>query len=204
MLTQATGAISSLFLIYIITSYLFFAIGLQKISEFRGHDKPWLAFIPIANYYLLGFVADDINSYENKRSNYQIILLVLAIISSIFKSIKNILKRNNFNTDNPEYLYFEIKIIVAIVSAIMLGFCFMVLYKIYSDYSPDKAIVMLVCSIIFYFIVPFVLFAIRRNSSVSIQKARDEEQQTQPPHPQQYYQTFPEQQNNSGEITNQF
>lgn len=184
MFTQPTGAISSLLFIYIIASYLFVAIGLHKISELRGHNKPWLAFIPIANYYLLGFIADNINSYQNKRSNYRIVLLVLAIIYSLFKVIKNILKWNILNTDNSPYLYFLVSIVVGILTLVMLVFSFMVLYKIYKDYSPDKAVVMLVLSIIFYFITPFIIFSIRRNPSVSIQKAREQPQQSQ----QQYYQ----------------
>lgn len=70
-----------------ILSYVFLAIGLYSIAKRRGIKKPWLAWIPVANVWLLGCVSDQYQyvvhgAQKSKRKamlTLQIIITVLAV-----------------------------------------------------------------------------------------------------------------------------
>ncbi len=174
---------------FCLISYLFMAFGLYEISKNRGYNKPWLAFIPLANYYLLGAVADNINMSSNKRTHFRIILTISTGATWVFNIIVRIATSiiDGFYNLEPVkaisvgLLLILVSLIMLSISVTSLVFLFIALYKIYKDYSPDNAVLFIVLSIIFIIPVPFFIFAIRKNSSVSIYYAQ------QPQQYQQYY-----------------
>jgi hypothetical protein len=51
--TAIVGFMVFLFLIGLVC-YIFLSIGLMKMAENAGINNAWLAWIPIANYYIMG------------------------------------------------------------------------------------------------------------------------------------------------------
>lgn len=169
--------------------YIFTAISLYAISKKRGYDKPWLAFIPIANFYLMGAIADNINLVIKKKTIFRRLALILSgsfifslimIFVFIFKGVEN----SEAINQNPSLslgiimgvgIFYILIIILRICYLILLGF---ILYRIYMDYTPNNAVAFLVLSLIFK-IHPFFLFSIRNKPSISMYYVNQQ--------PQQYY-----------------
>lgn len=63
-------------------TYVFFAIALYSMAKRRGLYKPWLAWVPIFNVYLLGDIADDICRRQGEEKNYRKILVGVPIMGT--------------------------------------------------------------------------------------------------------------------------
>jgi len=71
-------------LAYSIASYVLNSLGMYTIAKRRGIDKPWLAWIPVVNVWILGSLSDQYryvvkNQVKSKRKT----LLVLSIINTL-------------------------------------------------------------------------------------------------------------------------
>lgn len=74
-----------------IASYVLMALGLYTVAKRRGIHKAWLAWIPVANVWLLGCISDQYRQVakgqvKNRRKlllTLQIVVVVLAILVSI-------------------------------------------------------------------------------------------------------------------------
>lgn len=62
-------------LAYLVVVYILSSIATYKISKSRGYKNAWLAWVPVANSYVLGSIADSIDGYNGKRSYYRHLLL---------------------------------------------------------------------------------------------------------------------------------
>lgn len=153
------------FLIYWAISYVFNSIAYYQISKRRGYQRPWLAWIPFARDYLYGAIADDINIKCGKKTYFGWILLVM----------------NLFATGSLAFLLGDMQrgghigmggYVVGSPWGSLIGLATTVLYYlalsvIYRDYMRGQYTLMLVLSIVFPFISPFVLFSLRNKPSVS-------------------------------------
>ncbi len=74
-----------------IASYVLMALGLYTVAKRRGIHKAWLAWIPVANVWLLGCVSDQYRQVakgqvKNRRKlllTLEIVVVVLAVLVSI-------------------------------------------------------------------------------------------------------------------------
>ena len=176
--------------------YLFNAMGLYKLAKNRGYQYAWLAYIPIASTYILGSIADNINKCYQKKSNLRVWLLVLAIVQSFGSIIYSVVTLASF----PEMIsdsYYGVSssiastlLISSLVSLSSIGFLVIRCiceYKVYTDYAPKNATMLLVLSILLG-LSPFFIFAIRNKPSSSIYYAQQQTQQPQYQPQQQQYQ----------------
>lgn len=125
----------------VVLFYVFESLGLYAIAKRRGVASPGLAWVPVANYWIMGCIADQYDEYTTAKSmNLKNILLWLSI-GSVLAGL--------------------IPFIGWLVGVALLVFMYMALYRIYKSCSPDNAVLLLVLSIIFSVITPFVLFALR-------------------------------------------
>lgn len=67
-------------LAYVITNYVIRALGLYRIAKNNGVENAWLAWIPLADLYLLGKVTGDISLGNRKLKNTALWLLLVPII----------------------------------------------------------------------------------------------------------------------------
>ena len=156
-------------LAFSILSYVFQGISLYTIAKRRGVGSPVLAWIPLANQYLLGCISDDYQSKaKGKRTNRGMLLLafgitnlVLSIVSNGF-SISSITGTSSFNYNDLlsgaflGLLTFGISITASV-------FTYIALHDLYRSCCPERAVVFTVLGIIFSFTIPFFMFSCRNH-----------------------------------------
>lgn len=164
-----------------IAIYLLESISVYKMAKSAEIKNPWLAFIPVANDWVFGTLAEKYKKKNGTKSaRFGIILPVLegivlieAIALTIFTviSIKEItgyaLDAVNTSTEMaPEQfmslipviiLYFAL-MAVAIAYAVVF---FIALWRVYSSFDKSNATLYIVLSVIFTISVPIILFIIR-------------------------------------------
>lgn len=164
-----------------IAIYLLESISVYKMAKSAEIKNPWLAFIPVANDWVFGTLAEKYKKKNGTKSaRFGIILPVLegivlieSIALTIFTviSIKEItgyaLDAVNTSTEMvPEQfmslipviiLYFAL-MAVAIAYAVVF---FIALWRVYYSFDKSNATLYIVLSIIFTISVPIILFIIR-------------------------------------------
>lgn len=197
-----------------IASYVLTSLAIYTISRRRGLRNPWLAWIPVANCWLIGSLSDQY-SYVVKREdkskrkwllalNLLMSGLILAIIvigismigSAVFGSYHNpemILSR----IMGPALGMAGLALPLAGVAIAYAVIYYIALYDIYKSLDPDNAVLFLVLSVIFRVTEPFFLF-FNRDKDKGMPPRRQqnvcEEPPQEPVYEQPEYQSVPEQQ----------
>lgn len=161
--------------------YLLESIGVYKMAKSAEIKNPWLAFIPVANGWVFGTLAEKYKKKNGTKSaRFGIILPVLegivlieAIALTIFTviSIKEITgyALDAVNTSSemaPEQFMSLISVIIlyfalmAVAIAYAVVF-FIALWRVYSSFDKPNATLYIVLSVVFTISVPIILFIIR-------------------------------------------
>lgn len=162
-----------------IAMYLFQAIGLYRMGKRLNISAPGLAFLPVANLYILGRVAQEPVDGK-KRLPYGWILLGLNIGTSVFSSsyafatIRTLVSFiNHADPVNIEdilesflYSYISTSFISGILSIVCSVFYYIALYYLFKNFNPENATLLLVLSIFFGFLTPIFIFA-NRNKPIN-------------------------------------
>ena len=151
-----------------IASYILTALAIYTISRRRGLNKPWLAWIPVVNCWLLGSLSDQyqyVVKGENKSKRKWLIALnilkaalwLLLIILAVFAAGMLI-----FN-DSAEIIGLLVALLGLLLpfAVVTIAFCvirYMALYDVYRSLDPGNAVLYLVLSILFSPTEPFFLF----------------------------------------------
>lgn len=151
--------------------YVFYSIGLYTLAKRRGLRYPGLAFVPAINYWLIGSAADQYDLiYKGRNMKLRHVLLWLSIPFYLLYIIYCVLYFDYMSNIWMSYSFMSFPTALMIVTSIMfpLGIVLTVfhsiaLYKLYRSCTPDNATALLVCSIIFSVIVPFVMFSLRNS-----------------------------------------
>ncbi|MFA9379886.1 MAG: hypothetical protein ACERKO_02385 [Acetanaerobacterium sp.] len=179
--------------------YVINAISFYTIAKNRGYNKPWLAWIPIANDYLRGAIADDINYRHQKSTSFRIWLMVLVIISKagiigvvVVQTIVTVTGfgngmgglsqfamggYNQFMMGSPSRTIMMVLPIVALFFGLFsIGYAviyYFAMYRIYNDYVPHNAVLFLVLSIVVSVTEPFFVLSFRNKPAISIYGAQN-------------------------------
>lgn len=162
-----------------ITFYLLGAFGLYNIAKRRGMNNAFMAFIPIANTYYLGKLADDINATMNKKTNnakriLTLIILVLGlgfvagIVGGVSVGINMLAAKSGMFYSSAIITIFTVLLSIALFACniTLLIFEYIALYTVYKEYSPNNATVFLVLTILFSDAASsIIMFAIRNKKS---------------------------------------
>lgn len=169
------------------------AFGLYSLSKNAGHDKPWLAFIPVANNYVLGRISDDANlRIKGKRTNNRklllglqiglaalVLLAVVILIALLVSSNANMYAYHydgsysyydgyDYRADNPAMvplMFLPILLFLIVALGIVTAvFTYIAIYAIYKAYSPENAEMYLVLSILISLAQPIILFCLRNKT----------------------------------------
>ena len=161
--------------------YLLESIGVYKMAKSAEIKNPWLAFIPVANGWVFGTLAEKYKKKNGTKSaRFGIILPVLegivlieAIALTIFTviSIKEITgyALDAVNTSSemaPEQFMSLISVIILYFALIAVAISyavvfFIALWRVYSSFYKSNATLYIVLSVIFTISVPIILFIIR-------------------------------------------
>ena len=182
-----------------IAVYVFTALGLYALAQRRGLRNPWLAWIPVADVWILGSLSDQYRyvvrgQVRSKRK----VLLTLNIISAVMGLVMTVVivaavVRWVFSFQAGAS---ETEIVNALMGSIMgvLALCvpwagvaiasavlsYMALYDIYTSCDPANNTVYLVLSILFGFTQAIFLF-LCRNRDDGMPPRRDTQPQYRQP-----------------------
>lgn len=163
-----------------IVMYVFRSVGLYSIAKRRGIHNPWLAWIPVANLWVLGSISDQYQYVtKGKVRNTRKVLLALGIPYACVSAIPNyvgicnaLIPRTQPPAISIPFYYVSseltvmgivapLSVIAMILGAVLLVYGFIALYKLYASCKPAHAVAFLVLSILFEIAQPILLFACR-------------------------------------------
>lgn len=165
--------------------YIMTAIGQYRMSQKCGIDKPWLAFIPVANTYNLGKLAERYDDGKPTVKKYSKILLGLNIatacsgivlgVGEIFLIISTI----GLEASGSYYggaalgglMLFMLAALLCFALAIVAAvFNYIALYRVYRIFAPDNAMLFLVLSIFVSISYPILMLVLSAKDPVLLRR----------------------------------
>ncbi len=167
-----------------IIAYLLTSFGIYNMGKKLGVANPWLSFIPFANIYAFGKIAEHYIKKDGRPSakfskillTFNIIILVLTVVLVTALLVGVILEAMS-NPDMNAYfeseefavtgLYtFILPVVLGTLAICGLAIAYMVvtyvaLWRIFSIFDPETATLYLVLSIFFGFLQPIFIFILR-------------------------------------------
>ena len=179
ILSLITNAGSSLVGIAV---YVFTALSLYTIAKRREISKPWMAWIPVVNCWILGSISDQYRyvakgETRNKRKTLLIlniincvlaIAFVVGLFVMMFNVVENIVMYNMM--DEEEMLIQIMKSLGGMMGMILPLFgisiayaiiSYMALYDVYASCDPNNKVLYLVLGIFFGIAQAICLFICR-------------------------------------------
>lgn len=176
------GIVSGLFSVvpsslFGIALYVLSSMGLYTIAQRRGLAKPWLAWIPVANSYLVGSLSDQYRYivYGENKSKRKVLLtlsiltavlgLTIAIAAIVITVNAVMAALGGFAV--PGVMDSMVSMVIGILgvslplAGVSIAYAvirFMALYDIYKSVDPANCVVYLVLSILCHVTEPFFLF----------------------------------------------
>ncbi len=140
------GAVGTTFAVIIgIVAYVLFALGLMKLAQNKGIENAWLAWIPIANFYLLGRIVETVNIGTWEIPRLEIVLPISVAAVMLLGGVR------------------VLGFLLLIAFAVLMGF---VLHRLFSKYRPDQAVLYTVLSIVLGLVWVFI-FIIRNDKEIA-------------------------------------
>lgn len=126
-----------------IVLYVIMALGLQSMAKKLNIENPWLAWIPIANVYLIGRIAgDQITVFNKDIPKLGLVLVIGAIGVSVISAIPVI-----------GFLACIAYLVIYVVT----------LYKIFRIFAESNAVLYCILSIVINVTAPFLILAASKN-----------------------------------------
>ena len=121
-------------IMYFTIAYVLRSQALYAIAKRRNIKGAWLVWVPVANNWIMGTIADEYNKkVADKKTGWKIALLVVGIVSALFAFLYVI----------PFVGYF-------LYLPFMVGYGilkYMAFHKIYRSCNPDKSLAYILFSI---------------------------------------------------------
>lgn len=145
-----------------IANYVMTSLSLYTIASRRNINNPWLAWIPYANYWIIGSIADEYDARNGIKRKWRVVLLTLVLtyfISFIIvygiMMILIIATSNMYETGMTAavsgivitYIIFILVILVGVAFSMLSSIC---IYKIFESTVPEKSVKYM----ILYMLVP--------------------------------------------------
>ena len=161
--------------------YLLQAFGLYGMAKGSGISAPWRGFIPFANTFLFGKIAERYVKKDGKKSAkfgglllaFEILTLVLAFVTIAFTiSMIFVLAAAENETDlaysivAPMLAMFISCFVLMGVSIAYIVLYYVALWRIFTAFDYNNATVYFVLSILFSFLGPIFLFVLRNKQPV--------------------------------------
>lgn len=154
-----------------IGSYVLQSLGLYKTAVRRGLKKPWLAWIPVGDMWILGSISDQYQyivqrKNKNKRKALMILNILMwvayvAIWGILVSMIVNAISFSNHMPDETWYALVGHILGMLAAALVMLGIAvavaviqYMALYDYYRSCDPSNAVMYLVLGILAALFMP--------------------------------------------------
>ena len=138
------GVFIFVFVIIGIILYVFMALGMQAMATKLKIENPWLAWIPIANVYLMGRIAgDQVKIFNKNIPKLGLVLLIGGICIGVLTVVP------------------VINLLAGIAYAVI--YC-VTLYKIYRIFAENNAVLYTILSIVIDVTAPFFIYFASKNA----------------------------------------
>lgn len=148
-----------------VASYILTSLSLYTLAKRRGVQHPGLAWVPVANYWLIGSLANEIDAQNGHQRTWNKTLLTLSLtaiagvvvsyISIIVIAVVYTFSLNYIDWSEDVFLslllVFYVLLVLAMIVAVALSICTAIcIYKIFESTVPEKAVKYL----LLYILVP--------------------------------------------------
>lgn len=160
--------------------------GIFNISKRMELKNPWICFIPVADTYALGRIAEKYQRADQKKpTNFKMLLpimntigyvLAVIFISLLFSAISSVLDSAKLAIEADKAMTmadFKVLIPVFIVYLFALtsfivfkALYFISLWRVYAIFNKAMATRYIILSVLFSFLIPFFLFTLRNDDYV--------------------------------------
>lgn len=190
---MALGVMAMIFLVIgiaLLVGYIFRSLGLYTMAKNRGIKNPWLAWIPVGNYWIAGSIADQYRYVaKGEIKNRRKILLALGIVPMVVSSVSSAMGEFVAFMDEETLLMltgfmFLFGLVNAVASIAIYVFWQIAMYDLYTSCDPDKNVLLLVLGIIFGFLEPFFIFFNRKKERGMPPRRPVEEEPVYQPEPE--------------------
>ena len=139
-----------------IANYVLSSIGLYRIAKRRCIANPFLAWIPVANVWIMGEIAQEYDNRNGIKRNWKIAMIVpyllemlSAIVLTVLAVVMAILvKMVTASAILAPIIVFYIVYLVTIMSALVFAAVnYICNFKIFESTVPEKALKYLILSI---------------------------------------------------------
>jgi len=127
MMVFASLVILLLTIVFFILAYIPFSFGIYQMASKQGLDMPWLAFIPLAQLYIVGLIVREIRFQSYQIPQPQLVLPLAVILGWIVN---------------------RIPLINLVYSLALCALMILTTYRLYSIYKRDSAMLFTVLSLI--------------------------------------------------------
>ena len=164
------GAILMLILFFAfafaVASYVLQGISLYTIAERRGLQHKWAAWVPVANNWLLGSIADQYQyvakgQIKNRRKvllGVNIAAIAVYFAGYVIGPVIVLLSGSAV----ASLVVTLSKLAYGVVLVVWAVFYYIALYDLYQSCQPSNAVMYLVLSIVISVTLPFFVFACRK------------------------------------------
>ena len=158
-----------------IAAYVLTSMAIYTVAKRRGLNNPWLAWVPVINWWLLGSLSDQYQYVvKGKNTSRRKWLLVLNILKNLLVAgffvyaiaiVGSALKNGPFGMFGGAadliapvltLLSFALPFVSVVIALCIIRY--IALYDVYRSLDPSNAVLYLVLSILFSPTEPFFLF----------------------------------------------
>lgn len=181
-----------------VACYVLTALALYTVARRRGLKNPWLAWIPVADSWLLGSLSDQyryvVKGEHTHRRAFLLCFRILTVLLTVsllglvgslcFQVFGSVMRQDVM----PDLLLDQIlrrSASLLVVGLPLLGisiaywvFRYMALYDVYKSMEPENTVLFLVLSILFRITEPFFLF-FSRNKDGGMPPRKEPEEETE-------------------------
>lgn len=134
--------------------YIIGSIGLYKMAKNDGVRNAWLAWVPIGNYYILGYLLKDkFTIFGWRLPSPQISLILIYVCGGLL-------------TELP-----VLEVLIPLMFIVLNGV--MVYHLVMKYKGEESAVAMAIICSIFNFIFPFLLFSLRDAKVIDLEYNMD-------------------------------
>lgn len=166
------------FYLFVITlsigSHIIGGIGFYTLAKRREIPAPWLAWIPVANTFIMGALADDYNlKVRNVKTKFRYILTILMAAVLMFAIV--LIPLVFIFAYSAEAIYNEVVsiipyVIITLIYFALMGvalaasvFQYISIYRIYQSCVPKHTLLFFLITIFVSYAFPFFILFLRNS-----------------------------------------
>lgn len=178
-------------IILTLVGFIFKSIAIYTMSKRAGLKQLYLAYIPFANFILLGRLIGKVIIWGRPVKNMGVWLMIVGILAFITNTLYNLDAYVVIFAMAVEFLtgrvvesitlpgilnqllvakgnfYFGVEIVNAVLSLAKIFLEVNIIFSIFKKYRPDKALFFALVSIFIEFTFGFLLFSVRKNKPMT-------------------------------------